>query len=653
MNRLFTRQLWQQALTVQRSHLTPWPALREAVGIALVYLVVWNTLGPLGKPLALAAAAGALMAGIASVGGPSRTRGRALLMMTGMLGLSVALGLLVGEQALLAAAVVGVFAFGFAMIAAANPLYVSLATISVSYMVSYASQGLPAELWWSHGLAIVVGGLLQMFYLNWMWSLPPMQPEREQIAGVYRDVAASVRQLPGQPRPGLMLHHSDALAQAQVITVERYHSHWQTQQRELTWLLDALYDLDAALTGYGVCAARWLEAHGGVDEDDPTPQQQQLTKVTDHLAELLEDFAGSIESGTARLSADDWQAWQAALAEGPSGLEGEAKSVLRAAAHLHTGFDTGLSVQRRALEPIWRELTRPWHDPHGVQFAAYYGLAIGVLTYVSHLLPWENSSLLVMTFALIFTSDYQQLLTRGVARVAGTLAALALILLLQEVIGLSDKTSAAILLLSSFLVIATLNAGYLAVTLGFTVYSFAALNSWEVEVAMPERMWLTALGVLAAVIAYHLWPNWQVRSLPRRYHKAAEALCDFLESLGQVLDGREDASADAQARHADADELRRALLRMGAKFRHAAQIAQASRTEPIWDTLENRQTEQDPFEQLEELESLAAEAVGLHSALQSKNPSTASARRELNDLKQRLTELQRRRPALRPLLQRS
>ncbi|MFC6616817.1 hypothetical protein [Deinococcus radiophilus] len=96
--------------------------------------------GPLGKPLALAAAAGALMAGIASVGGPSRTRGRALLMMTGMLGLSVALGLLVGEQALLAAAVVGVFAFGFAMIAAANPLYVSLATISVSYMVSYASQ---------------------------------------------------------------------------------------------------------------------------------------------------------------------------------------------------------------------------------------------------------------------------------------------------------------------------------------------------------------------------------------------------------------------------------------------------------------------------------------------------------------------------------
>ncbi|ADY26609.1 hypothetical protein Deipr_1468 [Deinococcus proteolyticus MRP] len=654
MHQLLSRQLWQEALRLGRSQLLLWPAVRQASGIALIYALVWNTLGPVAQPLALAAAAGALMAGLAAVTGPSRTRGRILLSMTLLLGLSVALGLRVGEYGLLAAGVVGIGTFGFAMLAAANPLYQTIAVISVSYMVSYAAQDLPAELWWSHGLAIVVGGLLQLFYLTRMWPLPPLQPERQQLAQVYRDLAEGVRQLPGQPRPGLMLHHSAALAGAQVITVEHYHPQWQAQQRELTRLLDCLYDLDAALTGYGVRAAHWLAELDGPAQAADTPAevssspakaaaQAEVSAVTEAAATLLDRFAVGIEAGHWQLDGLAWGEWQATLTASPPALAREAQSVLAAVQLLRTsGTLPELSVQRRADEPVWQELLRPWRDPHRLQFSAYYGLSIGALTYFSDLLPWENSSWLVMTYALIFSSDYQRLLTRGLARIGGTVAAMALILLIQQLFGLTEALSTALFLLASYLVVATVQAGYLAVTLAFTVYTFATMNRWEVQLAAADRLWMTSGGVLLAVLAYQLWPNWHVRRLPQLREEAVQALRDFMaaqRTFAQHLTGTSastDQPGERQPVHAAANAMRRALLKMGEAYKAAAEVAGASRAEPIWSEYSGG----NPLEELEVLESLAAETAGIYAHLLGGTLSPRQAAQALARTEQRLDRLE-------------
>lgn len=655
MHLLFTRKLWYEAMRLQHRQLLLWPALREVVGIVLVYLVVWSTLGPAAKPLALAAAAGALMAGMASVTGPSRTRGRILLGMTALLGLGVGLGLLVSEHALLAAGIVTLATFGLAMLAAANPLYQGIAVISVSYMVTYAGQEQSsAELWWAHGLAILVGGLLQMFFLTWMWPLRPFSPEREQIAQVYRDIASSVHEWPQRTRSGLMLHHSSELPQAQTVTVERYHPQWQPQQRELTWLLDRLYDLDAALTGYAATAVQWQTVpNNGSDNNEPssehpTPRTRWLMGQSERLADLLERLAQSIDSAPSaqgHLSDADWAEWQAALNDSPAELHAESSAVRMALCELRDGNTTPkpeLSVEHGAAEPVWQELLRPWRDCHRVQFSAYYALSMGLMTYFSQMLPWENSSWLVMTYSLIFGSDYQRLLTKGLARVLGTLAALALILLIQQVTGMNEAVSTALFVLSSYLVVATVQAGYLAVTLAFTVYSFATMSRWEVNLALDDRLWLTFGGVVLATLAYQLWPNWHLRNLPERRETAVKHLKGFLSAQQTFIDQRPQADADTLLQLANT--MRVKLLKMGRAFKEMAEVAAASRAEPAWQEQNKPQKPKtqarNPLEELEDLEQLAARSVGLYAALIADTVTPQQAQEQLSAITQYLSDLQ-------------
>lgn len=711
MQQLFTRDLWREALRLQHREFLVWPALREVVGIALVYGLAALYLGPDGKGLALNAAAGALMAGMASVTGPSRTRSRILLGMTGMLGLGVGLGTLVSDTPLLAAGVALAATFGLAMLEAANPLYQGITVISVSYMVTYAGQPTDAgtaSQWWMHSLAIILGGLLQMLYLSWLWPLRPFSPEYEQLAQVYRDLAVKLRGWPQRltndaggtgtqagrhhsAEPGLMLHHSSNLAQAQTVTVERYPAKWHATQFELARLLDRLYDLDAALTGYRVSAAHWLEAQdsaaqdSGVQASEAWPSEAHstlsaakgLNRQSEQLADLLERFADQIEAaqdtepaqpglGTKHCqnllspSNHDWTEWQAALHGSPASLRLPASSVLAAVSALREDVHTPqLSVQQRAAEPIWDELLRPWRDSHRVKFSAYYALSIGALTYLSHLLPWNNSSWLVMTYALIFSSDYQRLLTRGAARVLGTLAAMLLIVLLQRVLGMSEAVSLTLLLVSSYLVVATVEAGYLAVTVAFTVYAFATMNYWEVDMAMDNRLAFTAGGVAAAVLAYQLWPNWHVKNLPQRRTAAVQSLHEFLAAQHQFLEQRQALEQceqpQAAAPHtphtpADllpaADQMRRKLLDMGRDFKDMAEVAAASQSEPVWKEQLRGQAEAeagagpDPLRELATLEHLAAEAAGIYAGLIGDTTDAAQAAAQLESLKQRLSDLE-------------
>lgn len=213
----------------------------------------------------------------------------------------------------------------------------------------------------------------------------------------------------------------------------------------------------------------------------------------------------------------------------------------------------------------WRG-NRKGRRPHALK----YGLALGLTTLAVRLWQVPHGYWLTMTVGVVLKPAYVTTLTRGVARLGGTLLGVGAAALL---VGAFHPGERAVLfaLGASWLVYALFLTSYALFSAAITVYVVMLLvASGVAEGAVAgQRLVYTLLGGAVALGIYLLWPDWQVRELPRVLARAARAQLAYLQAVADLWQGG-DPEAASEAR----DQARR--LRVQAEH-----LVRATRLEPV------------------------------------------------------------------------
>jgi uncharacterized membrane protein YccC len=158
-------------------------------------------------------------------------------------------------------------------------------------------------------------------------------------------------------------------------------------------------------------------------------------------------------------------------------------------------------------------------------------LALAAILYHTILLqPVERGYWIALTVILVLRPDFSTTLTRGIARIVGTLLGAVLMTLLISQLAPSQ----AILVLIDAIV------GYLAFSFLFVNYAlFSVFVTIEVVILLafvsspvPEtaiyRAINTVIGGALALLIFFLWPTWDRARVPEQIAKRLEALANYL-----------------------------------------------------------------------------------------------------------------------------
>jgi uncharacterized membrane protein YccC len=161
---------------------------------------------------------------------------------------------------------------------------------------------------------------------------------------------------------------------------------------------------------------------------------------------------------------------------------------------------------------------------------------------------------LPMTVAIILKPDFSATFSRGVLRLAGTFAGLALATALFHLIPTGAGLEVALVFAFMFVLrcLGPANYGIFAVAVTGLVVVLIAMTGAPPSSVMAARGWNTALGGAIALAAYWLWPTWERKQVREALAKLLDAYRDYFHVIRQAYEHPDAAFARDldQARHA-------------------------------------------------------------------------------------------------------
>ncbi|EYB68574.1 hypothetical protein DEIPH_ctg020orf0008 [Deinococcus phoenicis] len=556
-------------------------AFRCTLGVALPLLLALATGHAAWGVLA---STGALNAGLASFNGVTRRRLRVMLGTSLTMSLVTVMALLVGGST--AATVLTVMLVGGLMSlysgqgAAANTIGIQ----AITTLVVISGLSLPSALALPGGALVLAGGLLQTLLLTALWPAGRHHPERRAVRRVYRRLEDLIAALPAS---GDLLPEAAPFQEAWDVLDEARRFRWRPEHVRLRQALRLAEGLRAALVGYARADRQARERGLGSEADS----------LAAALLDALRDIQGQVMRGQATLTPASSAALQQALGQlirdgSDSRTSGTSPDVLpsppshpfchslcpvdsqestpfrmtgEAAHSLH--YWAGLMVRLltdlrgepeaaapprptrpppgKALQSLWQSASP--RTPAG-RHALKYALALGLTTLAVQLWQVPHGYWLTLTVGVVLKPDYVTTLTRGVARLGGTLLGVAVSALL---VWAFHPGAGALLfgLAAAWLSYAVFLASYAAFSAAITVYVVMLLvASGVAEGAVAgERLLFTLLGGVIALAVYPLWPDWQSRQLRAGLEQAARAQVTYLQAVAELWQGG-DPEAVSQAR---------------------------------------------------------------------------------------------------------
>ncbi len=584
------RDTARTGLTVDRALTDPKRAVRGAVAVALV---LFPTLALFDARLATSAAMGAFIAGTATF--QRSFRPRATLAVAAGIGLGVstflgylAVGVPGGFPVLLA-----VWVFGAGLAWATGPTAGVVAANTVSVMLIVVQLPVSPLTALGHGLVCALGGAVQALVIT-VWPIGSWTAQREALADTYAELADYARRLRQDPTahvdpaPFMTARHAAALTP------------WQDRRRppELRGLRGLAERIRPTL-------AAIADPEVGAPEEGP--ERDRAREVLAAAAEAMDALARAIRTGDpVRLPSSAPALTLVTRTEGPE-LRGPARRAARRLAGLLRGaadaldrgaedtIDTPLVQPGGALRkpPLFRMLptalraVRRQFRPHSAVFQHAVRLA-GVVT-VAYLLArvvgFEHGYWAPMTAAMVMRPDFAQTYSRGVARLAGTVAGVAVSTLVVQLARPGEWVLAVLAVVSIGGAYLTFRTGYAVITACISSYVVFLLGLQEGNplVTAVERVGLTLLGGSVALLVYALFPTWQTARLGERLAEWLAAAGRYTAEVLAVYErpaaprGREVRSALLDSREARS-ELLQAMERADAEpGRHASGLPGVSR----------------------------------------------------------------------------
>lgn len=542
MWRSFARLLTQ----FDRDKLEPAIALRNAVGV-FVPLAIGVAIGtPLGG---VAVASGALQVAYSDGHDPYSQRGFRMLIATLLCALAVVVGGLTGRMhalAILAVAVWG-FAAGFAVLLGADAE--SLGVISLVTLIIYAAQALTIQRALNSGLLALVGGLAQTALSIALWPLARHEPERRALAELYSELSqsalAALRSRESPPSTAEITRAQDALRR-----LGRDHGN---ESQRLWALLNQAERIRLSLLALGRLRNRLAR------QNEQSADLEIVSQFLQHSANLLDMIASTLithymlYSGPPALHELQQLSEQYRSLEKSSGsaFPGAVRRTMRrqldaVAGQLRAAFSIATNqllsdAQTAPAEavPDWRTRVREnmaklqanlsLESPafrHAVRLTAT--LAVGEI--LAHLISARRSYWLPMTVALVLKPEFTVTFSRGLLRIAGTMAGLVLATALFRF--LHPVTGMEVVLIGVFVFlvrwIGPANYGIFAINVSALVVLLVAFTGVSPTEAIVTRGVMTTLGGIAALAAYAVWPTWEVA-------RSSEVLAKMLDAYREYF----------------------------------------------------------------------------------------------------------------------
>ncbi|WP_306189046.1 FUSC family protein [Streptomyces sp. MK5] len=549
----------RSGLTIEETRLEPLLALRAAAGVAIA---IGPALWLISPAYAASAALGAYSAGGATFQRSWRPRKVVALGAGAGLALSTFVGYLAAGRLVTFLPLLAVWAFAAGMawavgstagIVAATTVGSMLVTITLPTSVGRALE---------HAAVIALGGVTQAVLIL-LFPIRRWGAHRDALADALAAVADYARRLrhdptaPFDPEPLMTARDAAAVTPSQARTRPPVLHGPRGLAERIRPVVAALADPDVGAPAEGPgrdrarefldAAADVLDAAArSVRRGTPAEVRPESTDVlrVDEEHEVLEGPARQAAERLVELLGEALEIAASGCARGrtptPPGPAGAEFLVRPTMLRLVPVVVRAVRRELRPDSPVFR---------HAVRLAAV--ATLGYL--IAARLPLGHGYWAPIASVMVMRPDFHRTYARAVARLAGTLAGVALATGVVRALGPDAHVSGALAVVSAGLSYTLNRTGY-AYSQCFTAAYVVFLlgmggQAWEQTV--PERVVLTLLGGALAMLAYVVFPAWETSRLPGR-------LADWLAANGRYAAAvLRDYAEPTREHHAD---MRRALL---------------------------------------------------------------------------------------------
>lgn len=544
------RAFWNIVTHFDPARMQPWMALRNTVGV-VVPLVAGYLLGmPRGG---LAMASGAMNVSYSDGQDPYAPRAKRMLVSTAWCSIAILFGALTGHHNVEAVAVATLWAFGAGMLVSLGSTAADVGVISTVMIVVYAAQPLTPRQAVEASLLALAGGLFQTLLSIALWPVRRYDPERRALARLFLALAGAagkaVEALGSPPATAESSQAQDAisgLGSDNSIEALRYRS-LLNQAERLRLSTTALKRLRSRI-------ARKSADH---------PAVEVLDRYLANAAQMLHDLGSSLASGTAippesdRLvlsvalayqlredNAGDPTTFEGAVAKSArsqmDALSGQLRAALELASHTTPEGQAAFALEE-ARQPLWLRFggklatLRGNFNIHSVAFRHALRLAVCVAAgeALGRAFEPQRAYWIPMTIVLVLKPEFTTTFSRGILRIAGTVAGLLLATAMFHFLPIHTVTEIVMIALVMFLTrwVGPANYGVFAVSVSALVVLLLTINGVSPKEVIVARGINTAAGGALALVAYAVWPTWERKRVPELFALLLEAYRVSFQSI--------------------------------------------------------------------------------------------------------------------------
>ena len=488
--------------------------MRCAIGVALGIVGGFATGIPI---LAVAAAMGAMSTGFASLQGVYRTKAATMLAMAAAMSVSTVVASLCSHSVELSILALAVWGLGYGLVAALGPGASAIGVNATIALIIFEHFPQPLPIAAGCALMMFAGGLLQTLLLVVLWPIERYPQERRALGAAYRELAAYARAADASSR----IPPSAKLTAVRKTLVDPRPFGRPAVVAAFQTLLDEAHRIRSSLALLATAGGAEYEAAKGI------------------ISEALDAIAYALEN--ARASSDD-----------------PLRATLRAETH-----DAALNALYGQLRAAWRSATIPLTGialprglPHlhglprlGDQFATirshmHFESAFGrhavrlavvlpTAAVLAEVLPIQRGYWITLTAALVLRPDFTTTLSRGVARIVGTI--LGAVAATALVLAVPDTPHVYLALAAFFAAISyaafQLNYALFSLTItAYVVFLLSLLGTPE-SAAVQNRLIATTVGGILAMLSYLIWPTWESPRTVAGLSTLVDASLDFTRLL--------------------------------------------------------------------------------------------------------------------------
>ncbi|MGW1468815.1 FUSC family protein [Streptomyces sp. NPDC002308] len=546
----------RSGFTIERPRLEPLVALRGAIGLALVVETALAVFGPV---IAASSAFGAFQAAIATFQRSWRPRPVLALVSGVSLSISTFVGYIAGPYHVVFLGVLVLWTFVAGLAWAAGPTGGIIASSNVAIMlvtITLPTSVLDAA---AHAGVIIIGGLVQASLIV-LFPVRRWGAQRDALADALAAEADYARRLRYDP---IAPFDSEALMTARDAAAisAREARHRPAELHGARSIAERIRPVLASLADPAM----------GVPEEGP--QRDRARELLKAAGSVLDAAARAIRHGDpVRLGGPALAALEAPETGGlTSGPPRRAADRLIALLHDVVEIAEGAGTRHGSeADPETPHRRRPgliklvpvvigrmrgeFHRGSAILRHAIRVTAVATVGYfIGEALPFGHGYWAPMAAVMVMRPDFSQTYARSVARFGGTIVGVTFATVIVQVADPGPELSAALAVCCAWLMYLLMRTGYAVGQVCISAYVVFLLgmagNDWSQTV--PERIVLTLVGGLLAMISYAVYPAWETPRLRNR-------LAGWLIAVGRYAATVIDQYADPAARSNEA--VRTALI---------------------------------------------------------------------------------------------